>query len=1692
MRTLLLLSVLTVLFAVPACAQPADTDGDGLPDAVERQLATDPNFAETLTQVATDKTKAEGDGVGQDNYAPRLDLVSVFVGSVAGNRYLWRVDFADAYTPDNSGVIIYLYGDDDKTTGRSDMGCEYMLVCSQGSGSIRAFAVDGKESPEPLRVAILGKSLYLCADLTIQQQDGQAVGAFSVLHETQQPHKMVDNIGLTKFAVAGESARVKIIGPGDLTASRNMSVTWGFKLLESLKQDSKNTVLHPWECALHGYQLNIFTEYVNRHVICTRETPHTITAKAPRAGRFHVGFITYQSRDRKNIALSVGGKEVGVAVAGEQNNRECLFFTPQPLDLKPGAEITLEAVAGAPIIEEIVLLVQPPPVTKLVRKLTNLEARPALTLDGRLVGEVTFITTWPAVCTVNATGAGWKPALPEGQAGPEDAPAGLQDPEPLANHRFWLPDVPAGQKCDVTVETQTPEGEAIKQQASFVAAIKPPPGTVKQADLPLTMTNDYAFALPAWPVTQGLPFPQGALVSADQLKLRDAAGQEVPLQATVLGYWPDYSIKWVLLDFQADLPAQQTVPFTLQYGTQVKRAPIARPLQITEGPAALTVNTGKLQVELPRDKSALLGKVWLDANGDGRFGDDEVISTGGQSLLTAGGKPGAAQPATVKVMRRGPLHCIIRVDGSLTGENAAVGDQVDLHFYAGKSDVVVHHTFTNTNTAKTFSDLNALVLTQGLDLGGETKGKFGPDGSRSVTAPTALRPEGATLWQAFDDNFRLTGLGPDSSGKRAANWGDVTGAKAGLTVAVRYLWQLYPKSLTLKPDGVAIGIMPRFAPGTYQISKEGELEDKLYYYLKDDVYKLKAGVSKRHELRFAFHGPQEAPSAQECVAFDEPPVLKAGKNWYCNSKAFGDILPSSPELGGIFLTYERNVDKAVGGYLQSRERGREYGMLNFGDWWGERGRNWGNIEYDTQYAFYLQFVRSGDERYFRLAEQAARHNRDVDMLWAGDKHYVGKVYAHCIGHTGNYYDHMINDQGSPGGGFTVSHSWCEGYLADYFLSGDLRGLEAAALLTDVYDGYHLNNYNFDNCRTNGWHLILTMGQYRATSDPYYLNAARLIMDRTFERETPGGGWVREMTPGHCLCLPRHRGNAAFMVGILLSGLRDYNQVAHDPAVDDMIARGSHYLIHSCWVPEKKGMRYTSCPVSSSGGGLSELITEGMMHGYMHTPDKVLGDVVKTGTVQEVRSVSGFGKSFTQQIRRTPAILYQFARADMDSYNFSPGQTVRIVLRQPVDRGLMVTLRPRGAGALGGKATLTRDGQTVVEAQLDQRPAVVMEAKPGSGTGLYTLNVDVAGQTPWDFDCDLDSQIVDVSRPTRFGPGLRLPAYMVQLPANAKTTLVLRGLGQGSYKAELRAPGGKAFPISFAARPVAFVADPVAGAQGLCELRLTSCPGPFELQIKGTLPFISYWPSQMFAPGEPLPAFDVQGNFGPGGSREVTLDAGATTDVDNDITGYAWDFGDSQKGTGKVVKHAYAKAGTYPVTLTVTDKLGTAAVAKRLVTMPPDWVLALDPRQSVIVEAENFSGQGAGAVEIVDRFGNIGRMVTKWEASVGHWLEWSFAVAEAGDYEIVLRYCTGSDPSRRALTIDGQPPTAGGPELVLPNTGGYCTGGDNWQFYRVPAVPGGASTDAPARLRLSAGKHLLRLANVNGGLGLDQIIISRAK
>jgi PKD repeat protein len=73
-----------------------------------------------------------------------------------------------------------------------------------------------------------------------------------------------------------------------------------------------------------------------------------------------------------------------------------------------------------------------------------------------------------------------------------------------------------------------------------------------------------------------------------------------------------------------------------------------------------------------------------------------------------------------------------------------------------------------------------------------------------------------------------------------------------------------------------------------------------------------------------------------------------------------------------------------------------------------------------------------------------------------------------------------------------------------------------------------------------------------------------------------------------------------------------------------------------------------------------------------------------------------------------------------------------------------------------------------------------------------------------------------------------------------------------------------------------------------------------------------------------PVANAGGPYSSAEGSPITFDGTASTDPDNDIVSYAWDFGDGETGSGPTVQHTYANAGAYTVTLTVTDDDGVTS------------------------------------------------------------------------------------------------------------------------------------------------------------------------
>lgn len=74
------------------------------------------------------------------------------------------------------------------------------------------------------------------------------------------------------------------------------------------------------------------------------------------------------------------------------------------------------------------------------------------------------------------------------------------------------------------------------------------------------------------------------------------------------------------------------------------------------------------------------------------------------------------------------------------------------------------------------------------------------------------------------------------------------------------------------------------------------------------------------------------------------------------------------------------------------------------------------------------------------------------------------------------------------------------------------------------------------------------------------------------------------------------------------------------------------------------------------------------------------------------------------------------------------------------------------------------------------------------------------------------------------------------------------------------------------------------------------------------------------PKAPVASFTASTTIGAPGTS-VVLDAAASNDPDGTIVAYNWNFGDFTTGSGALTSHTFNTAGTFPVTLTVTDNSG---------------------------------------------------------------------------------------------------------------------------------------------------------------------------
>ena len=733
-------------------------------------------------------------------------------------------------------------------------------------------------------------------------------------------------------------------------------------------------------------------------------------------------------------------------------------------------------------------------------------------------------------------------------------------------------------------------------------------GTAAAAlNVPLTVVDRAGYARVGEPVTSGVPLPKGLMADTSRLTLQGPNGAAVPAQFTVATrWWPDRSIRWVLVDFQADCPKDGRVVYTLTDGG-ANPAPAVPVSARIDGDVA-TVTTGRVKFTVNRAKFNLLDEVWVDSAGTADYADANKIIAGQSAIMLSHGGTGFPKfknffpsndpDVTLAVEENGPMRAVLKLTGKHLSTDEFPGPNHLLDFvcrvtaYAGSGIVRVTYSLEckqGTSIAYAqpldrmwFSIPTALKggtwavgLPGGKAFHPGTDAKDFPDWHPAVTerpGPETKKYYQAGLgdcWVASQDSKRIVYRGDffrkrlpvygtgklDKQANVSAGWLDIADGDRGVMGGFRHFWQTYPRAIkTDNGSNLIMMLKASTASRPDLLTRPGSTRAHFY-----------PGMSKTSEAMLYFHGPRDVDDLVRVHAgLQEPLFAAAPPSWYCEkTRAFGRLASSGRDLydDGAYAIVQ-GYDKALGGSLDTIRRFRDYefgdydqyGFFNFGDnidfiraQRGDPGDyhvTWDNGYYDYPRALMLQWARTGDRDFLDYGFQAQRHVMDVDMVcWHPTARMIG-ANRYCDGtmHIRMNRGIYVSD--------TFNHYKNQCHYMRYYLTGDRRSLEMGLLST----GFAVRNYGmgFGEPRSIGHGICGVISAYEATGDVTYLKRAQYFAHRISDAIAKGSRIAK---------------GRYWQGGISIEGLREYYELTGDEKVRDAVVTLADDVIQKRdWAP----------------------------------------------------------------------------------------------------------------------------------------------------------------------------------------------------------------------------------------------------------------------------------------------------------------------------------------------------------------------------------------------------------------------------------------------------------------------------------------------------------------------------------------------
>ena len=563
-------------------------------------------------------------------------------------------------------------------------------------------------------------------------------------------------------------------------------------------------------------------------------------------------------------------------------------------------------------------------------------------------------------------------------------------------------------------------------------------------------------------VTAGVPFAKGAVADVGALSV-SVGGKPIPAQFIEIAPWDDGSVRWALMDCQADVPAGGMAELVVR--DDGKNPGPATPVRVTEAGSSIRVSTGPLEFTVDKRKFNLFRSLKVDGR--------ELVTSAGRGLVIYsqdGGAVPAGAPSQVTIEQAGPMKAIVCVKGKYPGlHEGLIGYTVRITAYAGRKLLKVHAWLENGgahgyaprdgNWKPEWFCFDGMAVELGLGLGGPLTAEC--EGARAAGPLKVLQlhnpPEeyAGPGWTMDDFEYTIAGASEEPIvGKRTDGVTTVSGSNGTVTAAVRNFWQNYEKAIELRDDDtLKVWLWPLEGeyPRNWDLSGQhvvpGYAKDMMHPLRKDGFYNMPGAVHKGHELVLDFSGRDPRQTHAELAS---PLFALAPAAYYASTGAApGMFAPPEVRTGDgecdakldAWMRMTRSVAdrQDPSSIWAARSSGGRnlfwYGWMDFGDL-AVPGSGSVSLHYDWPWVLLAGAMRTGDPRFVQFAVEMTRHRIDVDQQWSDRERAEYRGFQrgdftfphfHCARFTRHQPD--------------VADNWLAGVVLYYMLTGEPKARE---------------------------------------------------------------------------------------------------------------------------------------------------------------------------------------------------------------------------------------------------------------------------------------------------------------------------------------------------------------------------------------------------------------------------------------------------------------------------------------------------------------------------------------------------------------------------------------------------------------------------------------------------------------------------